>query len=65
MRVSGKKGNKNSEMTEELIERQNEAKLVRKIVTIISTSLLLLAILIVWGRFFICSVCLKTGRSGQ
>ncbi len=59
MRVSGKKGNKNSEMTEELIERQNEAKLVRKIVTIISTSLLLLAILIFGGGFLYVQSALK------
>ncbi|MBB6445933.1 endolytic transglycosylase MltG [Bacillus benzoevorans] len=59
MKVSGKKDGKNSDMTEELIERQNEAKLVRKIVTIISASLLLLALLIFGGGFLYVHSALK------
>lgn len=59
MRDSGKKDDKNSAMTEELFERQNEAKLVRKIVMIISASLLLLALLVFGGGFLYVNSALK------
>lgn len=59
MRDSGKKDNKNSAMTEELFERQNEAKLVRKIVMIISASLLLIALLVFGGGFLYVNSALK------
>lgn len=60
MKVSGKnKEDKSSEITEELIERQNEAKLVRKIVMLISSSLLLLTILVLGGGFLYINAALK------
>nr|WP_295969588.1 endolytic transglycosylase MltG [uncultured Bacillus sp.] len=59
MKASGEKKDKNSEITEELIERQNEAKLVRKIVTMISVSLLLIAVVVFGGGYFYVHSALK------
>jgi len=59
MKVSGKKDDRHSDITEKLMERQKEAKLVRKIVTMISASLLLAALLIFGGGFLYVNSALK------
>jgi UPF0755 protein len=56
---SGKKDDKKTIFKEKLIERQNEAKVVRKIVAIIALSIFMIAIIVVGGGFLYINSALK------
>ena len=56
---SGKKDDKKIIFKEKLIERQNEAKVVRKIVAIIALSIFMIAVIVVGGGYLYINSALK------
>ena len=56
---SGEKDDKKIIFKEKLIERQNEAKVVRKIVAIIALSIFMIAVIVVGGGYLYINSALK------